>query len=40
MSYLIYARKYRPKTFEEMVGQKAVVQTLQNAIKTNRISQA
>ncbi|MFZ2053146.1 MAG: DNA polymerase III subunit gamma/tau [Candidatus Aminicenantales bacterium] len=40
MSYLIYARKYRPKTFEEMVGQKAVVQTLQNAIKTNRIGQA
>jgi DNA polymerase-3 subunit gamma/tau len=40
MSYLIYARKYRPKTFEEIVGQKAVVQTLQNAIKTNRISQA
>ncbi len=40
MSYLIYARKYRPQTFEEMVGQKAVVQTLQNAIKTNRIGQA
>jgi DNA polymerase-3 subunit gamma/tau len=40
MSYLIYARKYRPQTFEEMVGQKAVVQTLQNAIKTHRIGQA
>jgi len=40
MSYLIYARKYRPKTFEEMVGQKAVVQTLQNAIKNNRVAQA
>jgi DNA polymerase-3 subunit gamma/tau len=40
MSYLIYARKYRPKTFEEMIGQKAVVQTLQNAIKTSRIGQA
>ncbi len=40
MSYLIYARKYRPQTFEEMIGQKAVVQTLQNAIKTNRIGQA
>ncbi|MGB7296038.1 MAG: DNA polymerase III subunit gamma/tau [Candidatus Aminicenantales bacterium] len=40
MSYLIYARKYRPQTFEEMVGQKAVVQTLQNAIKTSRIGQA
>ena len=40
MSYLIYARKYRPKNFEEMVGQKAVVQTLQNAIKSNRVAQA
>ena len=40
MSYLIYARKYRPKTFEEMVGQKPIVQTLQNAIKNNRVAQA
>jgi len=40
MSYLIYARKYRPKTFEEMIGQKAVVQTLQNAVKNNRVAQA
>jgi len=40
MSYLIYARKYRPMTFEEMIGQKAVVQTLQNAIKNDRVSQA
>jgi DNA polymerase-3 subunit gamma/tau len=40
MSYLIYARKYRPMAFEEMIGQKAVVQTLQNAIKNDRVSQA
>lgn len=40
MTYLIYARKYRPKNFEEMIGQKPVVQTLQNAIKTNRVAQA
>jgi DNA polymerase-3 subunit gamma/tau len=40
MTYLIYARKYRPKTFEEMIGQKPVVQTLQNAIKNDRVSQA
>jgi len=40
MSYLIYARKYRPMTFTEMIGQKAVVQTLQNAIKNDRVSQA
>jgi len=40
MTYLIYARKYRPKTFEEMIGQKPVVKTLQNAIKNNRVAQA
>ncbi len=40
MSYLIFARKYRPQTFEEMIGQKSVVQTLQNAIRTNRVTQA
>ena len=40
MTYLIYARKYRPQTFEEMIGQKPVVQTLQNAIKNNRVAQA
>jgi DNA polymerase-3 subunit gamma/tau len=38
--YQIFAREYRPQTFEEMVGQKAVVQTLQNAIKANRVAQA
>ncbi len=40
MSYLIFARKYRPMTFEEMIGQKAIVQTLRNAIKNNRVAQA
>jgi len=40
MSYVILARKYRPKTFEEVVGQKPIVQTLQNAIKASRIGQA
>ncbi len=40
MQYLVYARKYRPKTFEEMIGQKAVVRTLQNAISNNRVAQA
>jgi len=40
MSYQIFARKYRPQTFEEMVDQKAVVQTLQNAIKNDRVAQA
>jgi DNA polymerase III subunit gamma/tau len=40
MSYVIFARKYRPKTFEEVVGQRPVVQTLQNAIRANRVGQA
>jgi len=40
MSYLIFARKYRPKTFEEVIGQKSVVQTIQNAITMGRITQA
>ena len=40
MSYLVYARKYRPKTFEEMIGQKSIVQTLKNAIQNNRVAQA
>ena len=40
MSYLIFARKYRPMTFEEVIGQPAIVQTLRNAIKSNRVAQA
>jgi len=40
MSYIIYARKYRPKTFDEIIGQKPVVQTLKNAVKNNRVAQA
>jgi len=40
MSYLVLARKYRPQTFEEVVGQKPVVKTLQNSIKRNRIAHA
>lgn len=40
MTYLVFARKYRPMTFEEMIGQKPVVQTLQNAIKNDRVAQA
>jgi DNA polymerase-3 subunit gamma/tau len=39
-SYEIIARKYRPRTFEEMVGQKALVQTLKNAVAGKRIAQA
>ena len=40
MSYEIFARKYRPWMFEEVVGQLSVVRTIQNAIATGRIAQA
>jgi len=40
MTYLVYARKYRPQTFEGMIGQKPVVQTLKNAIKNDRVAHA
>ncbi|MCX8160794.1 MAG: DNA polymerase III subunit gamma/tau [Candidatus Saccharicenans sp.] len=38
--YLVLARKYRPRQFGEVVGQEAVVRTIQNAIKENRIGHA
>ena len=34
MSYVVLARKYRPETFEELVGQQTVTKTLKNAIET------
>ncbi len=40
MSYQVLARKYRPQTFEEVVGQKPIVVTLQNAVSQNRIHHA
>jgi DNA polymerase-3 subunit gamma/tau len=40
MSYLVLARKYRPQTFEEVVGQDHLVQTLTNAIRTDRVAHA
>jgi DNA polymerase-3 subunit gamma/tau len=40
MSYLVLARKWRPQTFEEVVGQQSVVRTLQNAIDRKRIPHA
>lgn len=40
MSYLVLARKWRPQTFEDVVNQKHVVLTLQNALKTNRLANA
>ena len=40
MSYLVLARKYRPKTFTEMVGQEHVVQALTHALTTQRLHHA
>lgn len=40
MSYLVLARKFRPKTFGEMVGQGHVVQALENALTTQRLHHA
>lgn len=40
MSYLVLARKYRPRTFEQMVGQAHVVQALSNALTQQRLHHA
>ena len=40
MSYLVLARKYRPRNFSEMVGQDHVVQALTNALTTQRLHHA
>jgi DNA polymerase-3 subunit gamma/tau len=39
-SYVVLARKYRPQTFEDVVGQNAVSQTLLNAVTSNRVAHA
>jgi DNA polymerase III subunit gamma/tau len=40
MSYQVIARKWRPKTFDEVVGQQAVTRTLRNALISKRLAQA
>jgi DNA polymerase-3 subunit gamma/tau len=40
MAYQVFARKYRPQTFAEIVGQEPVVRTLTNALRLGRIAQA
>ncbi len=40
MSYLVLARKYRPGTFADIIGQEHVVRTLENAIKLDRVHHA
>jgi DNA polymerase-3 subunit gamma/tau len=39
-SYLVLARKWRPQLFEEVVGQRHITQTLQNAISQKRVAHA
>ncbi len=38
--YQVIARKYRPRTFDEVVGQEAVARTLRNAIESDRVAHA
>ncbi len=40
MSYLVLARKYRPQTLEQVVGQAHVTRTLKNAIQADRVAHA
>lgn len=39
-AYTVLARKYRPRTFEDLIGQEAMVRTLTNAFATGRIAHA
>lgn len=39
-AYVVLARKYRPQTFADLTGQEHVVQTLSNALVTNRVAHA
>ena len=40
MSYEVFARKYRPQTFDDIVGQTHVTRTLKNAVDQNRLAHA
>ena len=40
MTYQVFARKYRPQTFDDLVGQAHVAQTLKNAVEQNRLAHA
>jgi DNA polymerase-3 subunit gamma/tau len=40
VNYQVFARKYRPKTFDDVLGQDHVVRTLKNAIARNRLAHA
>jgi DNA polymerase-3 subunit gamma/tau len=40
MAYTVLARKYRPQTFDDLVGQEHVARTLENAIRSDRVAHA
>ena len=40
MSYLVLARKYRPLSFEEVIGQGPIATTLKNVLERNRVAHA
>jgi len=40
MSYLVLARKWRPRTFDKMVGQEFISRTLKNAVQTDHVAHA
>src|ERR1700685_2453166 len=39
-AYTVIARKYRPRSFEDLIGQEAMVRTLKNAFASGRIAHA
>ncbi|MBR1446110.1 MAG: DNA polymerase III subunit gamma/tau, partial [Alloprevotella sp.] len=39
-NYIVSARKYRPQTFDSVIGQKALTTTLKNAIATGKLAHA
>ncbi|MDP1622628.1 MAG: DNA polymerase III subunit gamma/tau [Bacteroidales bacterium] len=39
-NFIVSARKYRPQTFDTVIGQKSITNTLKNAIKNNQLAQA
>ncbi|HUW32136.1 MAG TPA: DNA polymerase III subunit gamma/tau [Planctomycetota bacterium] len=40
MAYIVLARRYRPQTFDDVIGQESAAQTLKNAVKADRVAHA
>ena len=40
MSYQVFARKWRPQVFEEVIGQEHITETLKNALLSERLAHA